>query len=353
MLLVPAQTDSSHREFRTMRTVIGFFVGAAILWTLTPFAFAQILPMGRSSGYIIYGIIYYPDGTPARGASVRISSAAGLDRQTYADANGRYEFRDIASGRYRVAATNLDGRDLVADSAEVDTSRAASSLIQVSIYFRPRADATKEVADSPAISAKAASQRIPKQALKALEQGQKLGLEGKYAQAEESFTKAIEAYPNYLQGLVERGNIRVARGRVTEATADFARALEIDPHYGPALCGSGICKFSQAKYDDAIVDLEKATAAEPNNAKNYMFLGLAHMALDHREPARFAFQRALNLDPKGSVRAHVHLANLHIKENRPAEAIAELDAYLTAVPNPPDRDKLLALEVQLRAAVKK
>jgi hypothetical protein len=73
-------------------------------------------------------------------------------------------------------------------------------------------------------------------------------------------------------------------------------------------------------------------------------------------PARRAVVRLTSVrgfDPKGSARAHVYLANPHVIENQPAEAIAELDAYLAAATNAPDRDKLLALESQLRAAVRK
>ena len=39
---------------------------------------------------------------------------------------------------------------------------------------------------------------------------------------------------------------------------------------------------------------------------------------------------------------------LDIRENRPGEAIRELDAYLAAVPDAPDKEKVLALRSQLR-----
>jgi len=61
-----------------------------------------------------------------------------------------------------------------------------------------------------------------------------------------------------------------------------------------------------------------------------------------------AFQQALSLDPKGFARAHFHLANIYIRENRTAEAINELDAYLAALPEAPDREKVIALQSQLR-----
>jgi len=58
--------------------------------------------------------------------------------------------------------------------------------------------------------------------------------------------------------------------------------------------------------------------------------------------------QALSLDPKGSARAHFHLANIYIRESRPAEAISEPDACLSALPDAPDKEKVLALKSQLR-----
>ncbi len=103
-----------------------------------------------------------------------------------------------------------------------------------------------------------------------------------------------------------------------------------------------------------MTDLNKAAAAEPHAAKTFMFLGLAHLVLDQREPAHASLQRALSLDPRESARAHVHLlATLFIRENRPGEALRELDAYLAAVPNPPETGRPLGVQFQLRAAIKR
>jgi tetratricopeptide (TPR) repeat protein len=314
---------------------------------------AQILPITGSRGYIVYGIVYMPDGSPARRAQVRITGSFGLDRQVYTDPNGRYEFRDVAGGRYSLTASSLDDPDLTCDKVLFDSSQAANNIVQFGIYLRNRPDQIRTEAPSPAISAGESAQRIPKPAQKAFEEGQKAGSEGRLDRAEKSFTKALEAFPNYTQALAERGNIRVATGRLADAKADFAKALEIDPQYGPALRGSGICKFQEGKPAEAAEDLEKAVAAEPNSARDYLYLGLTRMSLGQREPARAAFQRALSLDPVGSVRAHVHLANLYIQGNQAAEALAEIDAYLSAVPDAPDRDKLVAVQNQLKAVLKK
>jgi tetratricopeptide (TPR) repeat protein len=89
-----------------------------------------------------------------------------------------------------------------------------------------------------------------------------------------------------------------------------------------------------------------------DSSTDYYFMGVAGVALDRSEQARAAQQKALNIDPAGSVRAHVHLASLLIKENCPQEAAREVEIYLKAVPNPFDGEKLRALLSQLQAGSK-
>jgi tetratricopeptide (TPR) repeat protein len=108
----------------------------------------------------------------------------------------------------------------------------------------------------------------------------------------------------------ERGHLLIAMRKMSEAMKDFEHALELNARHGPALRGSGLCKFQQGKYAEAIQDLERAAAAEPGNATNYYFMGVAGVALDQSEQARAALQKAISIDPVGSVRAHVHLASL-------------------------------------------
>jgi tetratricopeptide (TPR) repeat protein len=310
--------------------------------------YPQRVSVGRAP-YVIYGNVQLPDGSPGRGAVVRVTNSSGLDRQTLVDNSGRYELRDLPRGHYYVSASNPDDSDQFSDYTEIDFSQSRSLRVIANLFLRYRPEKTaQQPARSPVISVKESSQRVPKEALKAFNHGIKCSHERKLEQAEQDFTRALVLFPDYFQALSERGSLLIARGRVPEASRDFEHALQIDPEYGPALRGSGICKLQAGNYGDAAKDLERAIAAEPNVPRDYIFLGMAYAAIDQREPARAAFQHALSLDPQGSARAHFHLANLDIRENRPGEAIRELDAYLAAVPDAPDREKVLALRAQLR-----
>jgi tetratricopeptide (TPR) repeat protein len=328
---------------------MGYLVAVFTLAILSP---AVLFAQSPATSYIIYGVVRLPAGEPAARVIVKVTSQSGLDRQMFADDMGRYEFRDIPRGLYQVTALNPSDPDQFTDPVDADTSRSFGSRLLVHLYMRSRS-VPRTGRPAPVVSVGEAAQRIPKSALKAYERAIKLRNEQKPQKALEDLDKSVELYPSYFQALAERGHVKIGLGRSQEAASDFAAALLLNPQYEPALRGAGICKIEQRKFAEAVTDLESAAALNPGVCSTYLFLGIANVSLDRREAARSALQKALSLDPNAAVRAHVHLANLYIKENRLQEAVAELQAYLAAAPNAPDTERLRSIEAQLRTRLNK
>jgi tetratricopeptide (TPR) repeat protein len=235
----------------------------------------------------------------------------------------------------------------------VELSLSTPYTVSALIYLRNKDTKSAPGEKKPAvISLEEAKQDVPKSARKAFEQALKLRTDKQYDESMQKFNRSIELFPAYFQALTERGYLSITMGKMPEAAKDFEAALLLNPRYGPALRGSGMCKFQQGKYAEALPDLEHAADAEPENATTYYFMGVVEVALDRREPARAALQKALSLDPVASVRAHVHLATLLIREKRPQEAAMELETYLNTVPDPPDAEKLRAILAELRSPPK-
>ncbi|HEY3130425.1 MAG TPA: tetratricopeptide repeat protein [Acidobacteriota bacterium] len=299
--------------------------------------------------FVIHGKVSLPDDMPATRVLVRLSGPSGLSRETFSDDNGRYEFREVPRGRYTLTATNPTNPQQFTDPVEADTSRSISGRLMVNIFLRlPLTMKSHPDPKAGTVTVAEATQQVPKSARKAFEEGLKFKSNREPERALASFGRSIDLFPEYFQALAERGHLLVAQGRIEDALLDFKRALQVDRRYGPALRGLGICEFQQKKFTQAIQDLESATAAEPDSAPTYLFLGIADFTLDRREAARTALQQALRLDPAGSSRAHVYLAELYIRDNRPQEAADELREYLAVAPNAPDAAKLRAVEAQLR-----
>jgi tetratricopeptide (TPR) repeat protein len=274
-------------------------------------------------------------------------------RQVFSDAAGRYEIPDLPRGRYYLSAVNPADPEQYSESVEADVSRLSASRIAANIYLRSsvKIELAKE-GRSAGITVAEVSQRVPREAQKAMEKAVRLRANQKLAEALAMLNRAVEIYPDFFQAITERGHLRITMGRLAEARKDFAQALEINGNYAPALRGAGICEFAEGNHAMAIRDLRRTISEEPRDAIAHLFLGLANVGLNRSDAARAALQKALSLDPKNCVRAHVHLANLDLKENRHLEAAAELEAYLAAVPNAQDAERLRLLLAQIRAQTK-
>ena len=55
--------------------------------------------------FSVIGQVLEPDGRPAAGAAVTISSQGGFTAQALADDMGRFEIPNLARGRYRLTAS--------------------------------------------------------------------------------------------------------------------------------------------------------------------------------------------------------------------------------------------------------
>ncbi len=322
-------------------------IGALFLGSIL---FAQTTSMT----YQLYGRVSLPDGSGASRVVIEVTGAMGFARRTISDDTGQYVIADIPRGRFSITASNPAAPEQYSDRAEIELSRYSPQRVLVNLYLREGTKInTGKESTATGVSVAEAAQHVPRAAQKEYEKGMKQGESRQFDKALKSFDRAIALFPGYFQAFTQRGHLRVTMGKFEDAEKDFARALELDAQYEPALRGSGIVKIRQGKYADALRDLDLAVAKEPRDASAYLFLGFTNASLDRREEARAALQKALALDPVGSARAHVYLANLDMKDNRNQEAAAELEAYLAAVPNAPDADKLRALLAQLKPQVPK
>ncbi len=299
--------------------------------------------------HTIYGTVRQPDGSPAKRATVDISGMSGMRMRTFADDLGRYEFSGILRGTYRITATNPADATQTMEPVDVDTSQFVGARIMVNLYLRfaSKTEASKEN-PSPVVSLGEMAEQVPKPAQKAFDKAMELRGKRKLDAALKSFNEAIRIYPGYFRALAERGHLLIAMQHPSDAKRDFARALQLNPDFGPALRGAGMCEFQEGRFAQAVETLTRASDKEPGNATDYLFIGIADAALDRRDQARSALLKALSIDPVGSARAHIHLANLWVKEGNRQEAIKDIEAYLSAAPKAPDADHFRKILAQLQ-----
>ncbi len=305
----------------------------------------------ESITYNVAGLVTMPNRSPAPQAVVTLANDSGYVREVSADKDGRFEINGVQRGLYYLTAVNPADAEQYSDRVLVDVSRIFSNRLFFTLPLRLNPVRVSARLPRAAVTVAEHSQQIPKPARKEFERALKFRARRQFEEAIRSFDSAIQLYPEYVQAFAERGFTRIEMTRVADAEVDFSRALGLDPRYEPALRGAGICRFQNREYDSAVEYFEKSLEQDPRNVASCLFLGIAHSLLERPEHARPALKKALMLDARRAARAHVHLAYILLNENRPQEALIELETYFELAPNAPDLDELRQLRDQVRAGV--
>ncbi len=312
-----------------------------------------VVESGWQGGITVFGRVYLPDGQPGVRAKVRIEIVNGFWREVWSDDQGRYEFRAIPAGRYRMTATNPEVAEQFSEPAESDSTRSFANRLQVDLYLRlPVKVGGKE--DRPGVvSLEEAAQRIPGGARKSHDEATKLLRAGDEAGAIRQLNRAIDEYPEYFQALTERGSIAMGRNRLAEAITDFEQALRINGRYGPAWQGLGYCQLQQRRFEEAVGSLERAYAAAPRVPLTLLLLGYGNLSLNRYLPAQQCLEEALRIDERAAARAHVYLGEIVARAGGYEKAADHIKQYLKLNPTAADGVKLRELEDGWRRQVKR
>ena len=136
------------------------------------------------------------------------------------------------------------------------------------------------------------------------------------------------------------GSIYFAQSKFPEADAAFRKALELRIDFVPAWVNVGQMRVAQKQYPTAIEIFKHAIELEPGSPTIYRLLGEAYLQARQGSLGVQALDKAIELDPVGM--AECHLLKAHLYELAGAKDLAtkEYKAFLTKVPQYPDRKKL-------------
>lgn len=155
---------------------------------------------------------------------------------------------------------------------------------------------------------------------------------GDYVQAAAAYAKAVEAKPDFADGLVNLGTARAETGDAAGAAEAFRSALALGPS-AKAAYGLGRALFDLKNYAEAL-DAVRASIAEDNQtAPAHNLEGAILNALGRPGEAIPSFRTALSLAPQDvTIRINVGLA--HINNGESAKGVAELEKALPNIKDP-------------------
>lgn len=130
--------------------------------------------------------------------------------------------------------------------------------------------------------------------------GNKLADEGKFAEAEAEYKKAVQVAPDWYSPRYELGYLYWNQGKENKdkALAELETALKLNP--GCWLCSmlQGNIADDTGDSDEAITLFKKAADLDPRRAKPWFNLGVTYRRQNRTEDAIAALKRAEELEPK-------------------------------------------------------
>jgi len=121
---------------------------------------------------------------------------------------------------------------------------------------------------------------------------------GKYEEAIDRYTKAIDLKPNFSQAFNNRGVVYYNMRKNGKAMADYDKAIELNPNFGKAYNNRGLVYARNEKYGLAIDEYDKAIERKSDYAEAYNNRSDSWKALGDYKKAREDLEAALRLAKK-------------------------------------------------------
>jgi tetratricopeptide (TPR) repeat protein len=152
-------------------------------------------------------------------------------------------------------------------------------------------------------------------------------------------TQIVERDPQDFIAWAKLGSLYLAKNSLLEAQKAFERSLSIQADYPSAILNLGIVRALRNDIQGAIALFQRAVSADPRSAAAFRYLGEAYLQNRQGTLGLTALDKALELDPVGMAECHLLKARLYDLAGAKNLAATEYKAYLTKVPNSPERPK--------------
>jgi tetratricopeptide (TPR) repeat protein len=134
-----------------------------------------------------------------------------------------------------------------------------------------------------------------------------------YPEAIQDYSKAIELDPKFEAAYIQRGSAFFNMGQDDQAIDDFNRVIALNPKPAAAYNARGIINSNRRNFDEAIRDYSRAIEVAPGFEAAYTNRGLANYYLGRYDQALQDFDRVIGMDNNTS-RVYVYrgLANYNL-----------------------------------------
>ena len=307
---------------------------------------------GLSSVFNLQAAGFELDGRIEPPASLSISltgTSAPFQSATASDPAGRFRIRNLPAGTYVVSA--LDPvRGELRETVEVGPGTADSKgRVNFELKLaRDRFEMERAQAAGAVVSAK--TLEVPVKARREYEEAQHSLERREIDKAVAHLTRAVELFPRFTAAWNEQGTIAYQQGNYTHAEECFRKGLDADPDAFEPLVNLGGVLLNLNKSAEALEYNQRAVERRPNDALANSQLGLSYFALGNLDSAEKYLTVARKIDPAHFSNPELVLAQIHMRRNETAQAIADWEDFLHHHPDAPQAARIREILKQLRSA---
>jgi tetratricopeptide (TPR) repeat protein len=271
------------------------------------------------------------------------------------NASGRYIFRGMKSGRFRVRVLPF-GTDYEEQEQDIEiqnfTSQTSSGNLITTGHENVQRDFYLRQRKGNQITGRSESifvQEVPAQAKQNYQKGIEL-LDGKKAeQGWMEIKSAIEIFPNYYDALERLGTEYIKAQHFLPAEILLTRAVEINPRGYKSWYGLAYARYSQNKIKEAVEPVQKAISLNQLSVEPFLLEGLLQRRLKNYQQAEKQLKKAKEISKGAVPEVHWQLALLYGNNlNRYQEAAAELEQFLKVAPDSKEAENIKKLIKQFK-----
>ncbi len=275
--------------------------------------------------------VVYQSDRPARShLRVLLLNGSGSTpvSEAFTNDEGRAEFRQIPVGMYHVVVTGEGIEDADSGMFEVDRRKTSQDLF-ISVHSS-ETNSTSTVGGAASIAT--VNLKIPAEAKREFDNASKAIAGQDWPKALQKLNRAIVLYPSYAAAY---NNLGVVYGHTNEPKREreaLENAVSLDDHFVAAKVN--LAKLCLREHDSVEAEklLENSLRVQPNSVETMTLLAEAQLLNGHFDAAIATAHNVHALPHQNFAVIHYIAARSLEHENRPKDALEELQIFLTEEP---------------------
>lgn len=304
---------------------------SALVFALVIGLFTQV-----SFASTISGFVYGAQRQPLYDIDIELlNENYQLRDRTKTDGSGRYEFSNLADGRYTVRALpfRYDYQDQehtinIYTINATQGSGTGNTFITQDFYLKPKQGGISEL-ELGVIFA----QDIPKEAERAYKNADKAFADKRNQEGVDELFRALKIFPDYYNALYRMGKQLYILKKYDDAWKFLLKATEVNPKSGVAYyyMGESFHKLGEKYNKAAITSLKQSTLLNPQFAPGFYTLGKVQRSAGKFSDAEKSLLKAKKLAKRPVAEIQKELVELYGNDlKKYKEAADELELYLKA-----------------------